>query len=299
MISPSDTDPINDPGTTLLSERIGDVVILTLNRPEQRNAMNDQLTAEWALAVADLADDESVRCVVITGAGPAFCAGGDLAFLVENSVLPADEIEERIRALYGTWLAFRELPMPTIAAVNGAAFGGGLALALACDLRYSTPQAGFAVPFSGLGIYPGMASTYLLPQAVGLPAALEMFLTGRTVRGEEAVRLGLVNGLFEADRLRAEALAIAATIAERAPLATRLTVGALRGGAPASLAAALAMEARAQPLTIRSADLLEGLAARRERRAPRFSSTQVTLNLMSTVVDKPVDKPDSPPWPSS
>ena len=253
------------------SERVGDVVVLTLNLPEQRNAMTERMTADWAAAVAAVAGDDTVRCVVVTGAGSAFCAGGDLSFLGDNATFSADALEARMLSFYGTWLAFRELPVPTIAAVNGPAVGAGLALALACDLRYATAQAAFSVPFSGLGIYPGMAATRLLPQAVGVAAAREMLLTGRVVRGEETVRLGLVNGIFDAHDLRDRVLEIAATIAAKAPIATRLTTLALRDGGPASVASALETEVRAQPQTMLSADLQEGLAARRERRKPRFA----------------------------
>ncbi len=246
------------------------VVLLTLDLPERRNAMTDALTAAWGSAMSDLRADGAVRVVVVTGAGSAFCAGGDLAWLGEGADLTVDEIRSRMQPFYRTWLAIRELEVPTIAALNGPAVGAGLALALACDLRYATSEATLSVPFTALGIHAGMATTWLLPEVAGPAVARELLLTGRVVTGEEAVGLGLVNGVFPADGLRLGALAVARSIAAKAPVATRLTTVALREG-HRSLADALRWEALAQPVTMATEDLAEGLAAQRERRPPRFS----------------------------
>ena len=256
--------------TVLTTEhRPGGVVVLTLNLPERRNAMTPELTEAWQGAVAALRSDPSVRAVVVTGAGAAFCAGGDLSWLDTGPGVSVAELRERMLPFYRAWLSIRELEVPTIAAVNGAAVGAGAALALACDLRYAGAGASLSVPFTALGIHAGMATTWLLPEVAGLAVARELLLTGRRVPAAEAERLGLVNRVVEGDLL-AEVTEIAGRIAANAPLATRLTKLALARGGHASIEDALQWEALAQPVTMATADLAEGLAAARERRAPRF-----------------------------
>ena len=248
----------------------GGVVVVSLNLPDQRNAMTETLTAAWEAAIGDLKDDREARVVMVTGEGPAFCAGGDLGWLGVGSGLSVDQLRSRMLRFYRVWLSIRDLEIPAIAAVNGPAVGAGLALALACDLRYAAPEARLSVPFTTLGIHAGMGVSWLLPEVAGLATAREMLLTGRAVSGEEALRLGLVNGLFPADQLRAGCLEVAAGIAGQAPVATRLTTVALRRG-HRSLAGALEWEALAQPITMATDDALEGLAAVRERRPPHFT----------------------------
>ncbi len=244
--------------------------MLTLDLPAQRNAMTEQLTAAWGSAVQSLRTDDSVRVVLVTGAGSAFCAGGDLGWLGVGSGLSVDGLRSRMLPFYRTWLSIRDLEVPTIAAINGPAVGAGLALALACDLRYCAPDATLSAPFTALGISPGMATTWLLPEVAGLPVARELLLTGRVVTGEEAVDLGLVNRVFPAEGLLPAALGVARSIAAKAPVATRLTTVALRDG-HRSLTDALRWEALAQPVTMATEDLAEGLAAQRERRPPHFT----------------------------
>lgn len=247
------------------------VVLLSLNVPKRRNAMSDELTQAWRAAIEELRGDRDVRAVVVTGEGKAFCAGGELTWLEESRTLTPDQSRTRMLSFYRAWLGIRSLDIPSIAALNGAAVGAGLALALACDLRYATPEAGLSMPFTSLGIHPGMASTFLLPEVAGLAVAREMLLTGRVLAGPDAVAAGLVNQIFPAERLRAEVLEIASTIATRAPIATRLTRQALADGGHASFEAALKWEAVAQPLTMATQDLLEGIAAARQRRSPEFT----------------------------
>jgi enoyl-CoA hydratase len=235
--------------------------------------MTPELTAAWADAVAALAGDPGVRCVVVTGAGSAFCAGGDLGWLAEGGSLSVDALRTRMLPFYRTWLSIRQLEVPTIAALNGPAVGAGMALALACDLRYAVPAAEMSVPFTALGLHAGMATTWLLPEVVGLPAARELLLTGRAVTGAEAVGLGLVNRTFEPESFLDDVLGIARTIASRAPLATRLTKVALSSGGHADFEAALAWESLAQPITMASEDAREGVRAQRERRPARFTGT--------------------------
>jgi enoyl-CoA hydratase/carnithine racemase len=254
-----------------VERRDSGVVIVTLALPDRRNMMSAAMTESWGLAMAGLRADPSVRAVVVTGEGSAFCSGGDVSWIGESPDATVDELRARMLPFYRTWLAVRQLEVVTIAAINGAAIGAGLALALACDLRYAAENAKLAVPFTKLGMHAGMATTYLLPEVAGLAVAREMLLTGRVVTGAEAVGLGLVNRAVPGGDVLETALQAAEAAAAAAPVATRLTKVALLGGGPASFDAALQWEALAQPVTLASADLQEGLAAQRERRPPRFT----------------------------
>lgn len=246
------------------------VRVVTLARPDRRNAMTEDLTAAFAAALAELAADADLRAVVLTGEGSAFCAGGDLSWIQEGAgaeVTPMS-VRARMYPFYRTWLGIRDLPVPVVAAVNGPAVGAGLCLALACDLRYAAPQARFSAPFTRLGMHPGMAATWLLPEVVGPARTRELLYTGRSLSAEEALAWGLVSGVSE-DVLGA-ALEVAAGIAASAPVAVRLTKAGLAHG-QRSLQEALEWEALAQPVTMATADLREGMAAQAERRAPRFT----------------------------
>jgi enoyl-CoA hydratase len=176
-----------------------------------------------------------------------------------------------MRSFYSLFLAVRELPQPTVAAINGPAIGAGLAVALACDLRFAAREVRLGLNFTRLGIHPGMGSTWTLPRLVGPAHAADLLLTGRLVDGLEAERIGLVNRALPGDELLPHALATAAEIAACAPLAVRATRRALRGALDASLDEQLDFEAEQQALCYETADLAEGLASVRERRAPRFS----------------------------
>ncbi len=251
--------------------RAGGVVVVTLSLPDRRNAMSPGMTESWGRVMAALRGDSGVRAVVVTGEGRAFCSGGDVSWIGSEPGASVDRLRERMLPFYRTWLAVRELEVPTIAAVNGAAIGAGLALALACDLRYAAEDAKLGMPFTALGMHPGMASTYLVPAVAGLAVAREMLLTGRVVTGAEAAAMGLVNQAFPPEELLTRALSVAAAVAAAAPVATRLTKAALAVGAPVSFEAALQWESVAQPVTLATEDLQEGLAAQRERRPARFT----------------------------
>jgi enoyl-CoA hydratase/carnithine racemase len=255
----------------LVDRRPGGIVLLTLNDPARRNAMSDSMTAAWHEVITGLREDPELRCVVVTGAGSAFSSGGDLSWIAERGQVEVPALRDHMLGFYRTWLSIRDLEVPTVAAVNGAAVGAGLCLALACDLRYAAGDAKLAAPFTRLGIHPGMAATYLLPEVGGLPLAREMLFTGRVVTGTEAASYGMVNRAVPREEVLDVALGVAAQIAEQAPVATRLTKAALAGGGQPSVEAALRWESLAQPVTMTSADLVEGIAARRERRAPRFT----------------------------
>jgi enoyl-CoA hydratase len=253
-------------------ERDGDnVVVLTLALPDVRNAMTAELTAAWGSAVDSLRRDRSVRCVVVTGEGRAFCAGGDLSWLASEPDATVDALRDRMLPFYETWLSLRALDVPSIAAVNGAAVGAGACLAMSCDIRYAGGSAKFTVPFAQLGMHAGMATTWLLPEIVGPAAARELLLTGRVIDAGEMLRLGLCSAVYDDDALLDAALRHAREVAAGAPVATRLHKVALGGGGHASYEAALQWEALAQPVTLASADLQEGLRARADKRPPVFT----------------------------
>jgi enoyl-CoA hydratase len=262
---------VSDQKPLRVDRRPDGITVLTLSVPERRNAMTVELTEAWAAAIAELRGDRDSRCVVVTGAGSAFCAGGDLGWIAESPDLRVDDLRARMLPFYRTWLAIRDLEVPTIAAINGPAVGAGLCLALACDLRYAAAGARLSAPFTALGLHAGMAASWLLPEAVGVVRARELLLTGRVVGAEEAAAMGLVNGVRPAESLLDDVLATAAGIAAGAPIAVRLTKAALARGGFASIEDALAWESVAQPVTMATDDLREGIAAARERRPPRFT----------------------------
>jgi enoyl-CoA hydratase len=247
------------------------VVLLTLDLPDRRNAMTTELTAAWAEAVAALKGDRSVRVVVVTGAGKAFCAGGDVSWLAAEPDATVDALRDRMLPFYRTWLSLRALDVPSIAAVNGAAVGAGGALALSADVRYAGASAKFTVPFAQLGMHAGMATTWLLPEVVGLAAARELLLTGRVCDATEMLRLGLASAVYDDDALLDRALEHARQVAAGAPVAQRLHKVALADGGHASFEDALRWEALAQPVTLATSDLQEGLRARAEKRPARFT----------------------------
>ena len=246
------------------------VVLLTLDLPDKRNPMTDEMTAAWVEATGALRGDRSVRCVVVTGAGKGFCSGGDLGWLSSGDAT-VDELRDKMLPFYRAWLGLRTLDVPSIAAVNGAAVGAGAALALSCDLRYAGASAKFTVPFAQLGMHAGMATTFTLPEVVGLAAARDLLLTGRVADSAEMLRLGLVSAVFDDAALLDSVLERAVQVASAAPVATRLHLEALRDGGHASLDRALQWEALAQPVTMATQDLQEGLAAKVERRTAVFT----------------------------
>ena len=259
------------PDSQLRVERPGDgVVLLTLDNPDHRNAMTEPMTQAWRRATTELAADRDLRAVVVTGAGSAFCSGGDMSWIGSEPDASVDDLRARMLPFYRDWLSLLDLDVPTIAAVNGPAVGAGLCLALACDLRFASDEARFAAPFVRLGMHPAMAATWLLPNVVGSAHARDLMLTGRSVDAAEAQRIGLVSRVVEPGRLLDEALQTATMIAATAPVASRLTTRALRAG-HADLEAAVQWEALAQPVTLATADLREGLEAARGRRTPRFT----------------------------
>jgi enoyl-CoA hydratase len=247
------------------------VVLLTLDRPERLNALSRELVEDLHAELDALAGNGDVRVVVLTGAGRGFCAGLDLKEAPSgDDVVGRLDAQERLAALV---LKLRALPQPVIAAVNGPAAGGGLALALGSDVRLAAPEARFNVAFIRIGVSGAdLGVSYMLPRIVGLGHASELMLTGRLVDGEAAVRIGLANRLVPAEELLPAAAELAAEIARNAPFAVRMTKEVLRHSVDAqSLEAAIAMENRTQILATQTGDIAEAMTAFVEKREPRWS----------------------------
>jgi len=246
------------------------IAVVTLDLPDKRNAMSDPMTASWVRLIGLLREDPDLAAVVVTGAGPGFSAGGDLGWIVKDPDAQVIELRHRMLAFYRSWLSIKTLEVPSIAAINGHAIGAGFALALACDIRYAAAEAKLGVPFASLGLHPGMATTWSLPNVAGFAVARDLLLTGRLVTGAEAVPLGLVSRALPADQVLPEAIGAAERIAASAPIAMKLTVAALRDGGHQSFEDCLEWEALAQAVTLATADMHEGIAAAAGRRRPVF-----------------------------
>ncbi len=261
-----------DPGRDRLGvRRDGDLVVIELADHDRRNMMGLEMTSAWGRLMSAVAADAEVRAVLITGRGSAFSSGGNTNWIGADSHRPIPELRERMLGYYRTWLAIRDLEVPTIAAINGPAIGAGAALALACDVRWAGASASMSVPFLRMGMHPGMLATHLLTEVAGVSVARDLLFTGRRVGAGEMLTLGLASRVLDDAALLSEAQAVAQDMAAGAPTAVRLTKQALRDGGPGDWVAAMQWEGLAQAVTLASEDLAEGLAAMRERRPPRFT----------------------------
>ena len=242
------------------------VAIVTVNRPDALNALNSDLIYELSVAFELCEADASVHALIITGAGRAFVAGADIANLQKLS----DAFGGREAALAGQDVCntLAALPFPTIAAINGFALGGGLELALACDLRVASTGAKMGLPEVGLGLFPGYGGTQRLPRLVGQGRALDLIYTGRHVAADEALQMGLVNRL--ADDALAEAKTLAAQILKNAPVALGLAKEAVIRGSDVTLPQGLEIEADLFGMTTTTEDMQEGTTAFLEKRAAEF-----------------------------
>jgi enoyl-CoA hydratase len=264
----------------ILVERDQDVAILTFNDPQRLNAMSQAMGEAFAARIANLGSDDSLRAVVLTGAGRAFSAGGDLDMIQQR----ADEgaaapgiarraIRDSMRSFYKLFLAVRDLPCPTIAAINGAAVGAGFCVALACDVRIASSKAKLGLNFTRIGLQPGMAATWTLPRLVGPAHAAEILYSSRVYTGDQAAQIGLVNRALEPESVVSAARDLASEFASNAPAAVRSTKRALARSLDASLEDQLSFEAHEQAICFETQDAQEGIAAAREKRAPNFSGT--------------------------
>ena len=255
--------------TLSLSAHGDHVLVVTLDRPAVANALNTQMGYDQRALWSELYRDAGgVRAVVLTGAGEKiFCAGGDLK--ERNNMTDAEWQAQH--ALFEQMIrAFMDCPVPIIAAVNGAAFAGGLEMALAADFVYAAPHARFALTEVTLGIMPGAAGTQNLPRAVGVRRAKEIILTGRPFSAEEAYDWGMVNRVVAADQLLDEALATAAKIAANAPISVRQAKKSLNMAEQIDLRNGYDYEIEAYNRMVPTEDRLEGVRAFNEKRPPAF-----------------------------
>ena len=253
-------------GSTVEISRTGAVARLTLSRPDAANALGQALVDDLRAAVAELAADPKLAALVITGAGEkAFCAGADLKERRALSLPQTRAFLAELNALMNELAAF---PRAVIAAINGAAFGGGLELALACDLRVAASSAVLGLPEVRLGIIPGAGGTQRLARLCGVAVAKDLVLTGRRVTADEALALGIVSEVTAPDQLLASADRLAAQVAEGGPLAVAQAKRAIDDGFDKSLVDGLAVEQACYEVVLTSEDRNEGLAAFAEKRKP-------------------------------
>ncbi len=256
-------------------ERSLGIATLTFNRPETRNSMTPAMGDEIVRVVEELRRDTSLRVVVLTGSGKSFSSGGDLGMLGRDAGLEAGgevpSMEGSPRDFYARYLSIRNLPMPTIAAINGHAIGAGLCIALACDLRIAVADAKMGMTFTKLGIHPGMGGTYFLPRLVGTSRACELFFTGRLFDAVEAERLGVVTRAVPREQFEAAVQTLASEIASAGPIANRMVKKAIYRSEHHTLEEALDYEGLQQGITFTTADAREGVTAIIEKRAPRFT----------------------------
>lgn len=249
------------------------IATITLNRPERLNALSPQMREELHDAITKSNDNDDVRVIVITGAGRGFCSGGDVKAMNERNESGAGTaLEEAMApARDAAVLAMRDSRVPIIAAVNGAAAGAGMNIALACDIRIAADNAKFGQTFARRGLHPDWGGTYFLPRLVGMAKACELIFTGKMIDAPEALRLGIVTELTTPDGLMPAVRALAAEIAAGPPIAIRLARRAMYRNADANLREALEYETFAQNLCRETEDSKEGVRAFVEKREPQFS----------------------------
>ncbi|QCK85590.1 enoyl-CoA hydratase/isomerase family protein [Phreatobacter aquaticus] len=252
----------------VIVRREGAVAIVTLNEPRSMNALSGPIKDGLAGQMPLLLDDQTVRCIVLTGTGRAFCAGGDIRAMDERGVT---QVRARMERSYRWLFPLLAASKPVVTAINGAAAGAGLSLALTGDIIVAARDARFKAGFPGLGACPDLGVAYTLPRAVGLPRATDILLTNREVSAEEAFAMGLVTRLVEPEQLMATTLEIAQALAAGPTQSLGLTKRLLRRAYELPLEGFLEQEAMAQAAAFGTEDFAEGVAAFRAKRKPAFA----------------------------
>jgi 2-(1,2-epoxy-1,2-dihydrophenyl)acetyl-CoA isomerase len=260
------------PAPVLLETKHGSIVTLAMNRPDRLNAINNELSIALNEAFLRLAGDSSVHAIILTGAGRAFCAGGDLGLIGKGRERgDTTELGPILRSGMQAVLNIRSMPQPVIAAVNGAAAGAGMNLALAADIRIATEDSVFGQNFSKVGLFPDYGGTYFLPELIGPSRAAELFYTGEMIDAKTAHRMGLVNHIYSPDRFESEVKALAKKIADGPQIAIRAVKHNLFAQHKEKLMQALEMEVQFQMKCFHSEDCREGIRAFMDKRAPKFA----------------------------
>ena len=256
-------------GREWIVERQDGVEIWTIDGEARRNALSRAMIQELQENLARIREDRALRCVVITGQGDkAFCAGADLK---ERVSMSADDVHHFHDSLRTAFRGMESAPQAFVAAMNGAALGGGLEMALACDLRLAAEGAEMGLPEVGLGIIPGGGGTVRLPRAIGVARAKDLILTGRRIGAAEALSMGLISRVAPPGALRAIALEVAGLIARNAPLSIRQAKRAIDGALHLGTEEALAFENRMYQACLGTKDRVEALRAFAEKRKPVFT----------------------------
>jgi 3-hydroxypropionyl-coenzyme A dehydratase len=252
---------------TISLERKDGVVKLILNRPDKLNAINPTMLQELGAILSNLIEDDSVKVLVVTGAGRAFCAGADVnefTKLTPSSALKFSRNGKEIMR------SIENFPVPTVAAINGYALGGGLELALSCDIRIASSAAQLGLPEINLGIFPGFGGTVRLPRLIGKAKALELMYTGDRVSAEEAMRLGLVNRMVQSEKFEEEVTAFTSKLASKSPAILRLLKASVNASSNSSEEVGSEVESLAWASAFSTDDQKEGVKAFLERREPKF-----------------------------
>jgi 2-(1,2-epoxy-1,2-dihydrophenyl)acetyl-CoA isomerase len=253
----------------ILFEKIGDVGRITLNRPEKYNSIVREMALSLQNTLANYESDDSIRCILITGAGKAFCAGQDLKEAIDPQ---GPEIEQIVREHYNPIIKrIREIEKPVIAAVNGVAAGAGANLALACDIVTATQSAKFIQAFSKIGLIPDSGGTYFLPRLIGLPKAAAFMMTGEPVSSEKAEALGMIYAVYEDAEFESKTLELARSIAAMPTKGLGYTKRLLNQSFNNSLEDQLDLEAATQSLSAHADDHKEGIQAFLGKRTPKFT----------------------------
>jgi len=255
----------------VLVERLEAVELITLNRPDRMNALTIPMVAALTSRVTAASADDHCRAIVITGAGRGFCSGSDTSAWDGGSLTPLQSKERLWKGYHLLVRAIDATDKPVIAAINGAAVGAGMDIALGCDIRYMADSAYMSEAYVQVGLIPGNGGAYFLPRLVGVPRALELLWTGRRVEATEAVKLGLANSTYANGEVVAAALAFAQLIAKQPPLVIQYTKRAVKQSLTCDLITALDLLSSHVAVIRSTEDSNEALAARRERRAPRFT----------------------------
>ena len=249
--------------SSLVKARVNNIGILTINRPEALNALNSQVLCDLDAAISQVEADDEVRVVVLTGAGRSFVAGADIGEMVNFSAIDGKKFGVHGGSIF---LRLENLSKPVIAAINGFALGGGCELAMACDIRIASEKAKFGQPEVGLGITPGFAGTQRLPRIVGVSKAMELILTAKTIKADEAKAIGLVSEVYPAEELMPKAMELAEAICANAQIAVQESKRCIRMGMQTDIATGSAFEAEAFGVCCGTEDKNEGMGAFLEKR---------------------------------